>query len=103
MTRYKQLPKSALIKNSVEVQNYLKDHYGIQNLDYQYDSPETHPWLIVAISNSHAGYLYYNQSFYTQQDYMRYWKNNPYVKEFSNFASLCNYLDQCRMIKKLIY
>ncbi len=99
----KQLPKSALIKNSVEVQNYLKEHYEIQNLDDQYDSPETHPWLIVAISNSHAGYLYYRQSFYTQQDYMKYWKGNPYVKEFQNTATLYNYLDECKSINKLTY
>ena len=37
MTHYKQLPKSALVKNSVEIQNFLKDQYGIQNLDYVYD------------------------------------------------------------------
>ena len=103
MTHYKQLPKSAIIKNSVNIQNYLKNHYHIEELNNKYESPETHPWLIVNISNSHAGYIYYRQSHWTQEDYIRYWKNNPYVKEFSNFASLCNYLDQCRMIKKLTY
>lgn len=103
MTHYKQLPKSALIKNSVEVQNYLKTQYGIQNLDYVYESPETHPWLMVAISNSHSGYLYYRQSFYTQADYIKYLKNNPFTKEFPNAATLYKYIDQCKLIKKLTY
>ena len=103
MTHYKQLPKSALVKNSVEIQNFLKDQYGIQNLDYVYESPDTHPWLLVAISNSHMGNLYYRQSFYTQQDYIRYWKGNPYVKEFPNTATLYKYIEQCKSINKLTY
>ena len=103
MTHYKQLPKSALVKNSVEIQNYLKNQYGIQNLDYTYESPDTHPWLLVAISNSATGYVYYRQSFYTQGDYIRYLKNNPFTKEFPNAATLYKYIDQCKLINKLTY
>lgn len=103
MKHNKQLPKSALIKNSVEIQNILKEQYNIQESWNNYESPETHPWLMVAISNSHSGYLYYQQSFYTQQDYMKYWKGNSYVKEFQNPATLYNYIDQCKSINKLTY
>lgn len=103
MTHYKQLPKSALIKNSVEIQNYLNTKYGIQNLEYVYKSPDTHPWLTVDISNSNSGYLYYRQSFFTQADYIKYLKCNPYMKEFPNAESLYKYIDQCKLIKKLTY
>ena len=101
MRKYNQLPKSAVIKNSVEVQNYLKESFGIQNLDYKYESPETHPWLCVAISNSHAGYLYYRQDFCTEDYYVRYLKGNPNVIEFSSKGALYNYIEQCKTIKKL--
>lgn len=103
MRHYKQLPKSALIKNSVEIQNVLKEQYRIQESWNNYESPETHPWLMIAISNSHSGYLYYRQSFYTQADYMKYLKDNPYIKEFPNAQSLYNYIDQCMKIEKLKY
>lgn len=103
MTHYKQLPKSALVKNSVEIQNILKEQYHIQESWNNYESPETHPWLLVAISNSNSGYLYYRQSFYTQADYMKYLKDNPHIKEFPNAATLYKYIGQCNLIKKLTY
>ena len=103
MRHYKQLPKSAIIKNSVDIQNHLREVYHITDIDNKYPSPDTHSWLVVAISNSNSGYIYYRQSMVTEMDYQHYYKDNPYIKEFITPESLYKYIDQCFTIKKLIY
>lgn len=103
MKKFEQLPKSPIIKNSIEIQNYLKSHYKIEEAWNNYPSPDTHPYLMVAISNSNSGYLYYRQAFYTEKEYFKYWKNNHYVKDFTSVQAFYDYLNQCLTIKKIKY
>lgn len=76
------IPKAALIRNSVEVRNYLSEaHIGFTW--YGEDAHnDTNPWLEVSFSASYSGNIYTKA--YTMQDDMfnRHYVDNPYVKVF---------------------
>ena len=81
------IPKSAIIENTPEVREYLKNTYSTQ-----YENGTIHEnddWLVIGINASYVGNLYMH--IYTDNNITIY--GTSYVKEFIDFESFKNYLN----------
>ena len=98
------LPKSVLIKNSIEVREFLNEaHIGFTW--YKEDAHnDTNPWLMISFSPSHIGNIYTSAYTMDEDTFKRLYEDNPYKKIFDeNFEGFKKYVSWAKKNASWIY
>ena len=90
------IPKSAIIENSPEIREYLKTTYS-----FPYKNGVIHdddPWIVVGISASWIGHLYFN--IFTDKNVAIF--DYSCVKDFTDFEAFKKYLNWAHKLPRYI-